>query len=493
MTYEPGTGGRDVSRMSDGLLDESMEELFEQAPCGFLLARPDGTIIRVNQTLLTWTGHNRDDLLAGRRFQDLLTVPGKIFYESQYSPLLQMQGFVKGVAFDLVCRDREPLPVLVDSIQRTGPDSRPVVTATTIVDATERRAYERELVQARRSAEHLATVLSDASDAVLSVTPTGDIQTWNAGARRLFGHSSGEIIGTHVREILCLGEDDELWQQLLVELRAGRPVHREMVGCHSTGHKVDISVALTPHLGLLGEISSVSAIIRDIGERRATERLQQEFLAMATHELRNPLAGIKGNAQLMRRRGAYSERAVDAIVAQANRLDRLVEDLLLASQIEADHLELELEETDLVVEAAAAADAIGVAEVGIRVEASTEPVMVPADRRRLGQVFANLLANAVKYSGEGGEIVVRVDRKEGEAHVAFADQGVGISPEVLPRIFDRFYRAPGAAGRAPGLGLGLYISQRIIEAHGGRIEVESEPAHGSTFTVVLPLHDGQVG
>ena len=359
MADDSGSGGDDDGRMSDELLHESMEDLFEQAPCGFLLTRPDGTIVRVNQTLLSWTGYERDELLSGRRFQDLLTVSGKIFYENQYFPLLRMQGFVKGVAFDLVCRDREPLPVLVDSIQRTGSDSRPVVTATTIVDATDRRAYERELLQSRRSAEHLAAVLSDASDAVLSATPTGEIQTWNAGAGRLFGHSAGEIIGTHLREITCLGEDDDIWQQILVELRAGRPVHREMVGHHSNGHRVDVSVALTPHLGLLGEISSVSAIMRDIGERRATERLQREFLAMATHELRNPLAGIKGNAQLMRRRAAYSERAVDAIVAQANQLDRLVEDLLLASQIEADHLELMLEEIDLVAEVQCRSRCIG--------------------------------------------------------------------------------------------------------------------------------------
>ncbi len=479
--------------MSDELLHESLEELYEQAPCGFLFTRPDGTIVRTNQTLLSWTGHERDDLLSGRRFQDLLTVPGKIFYENQYFPLLRMQGFVKGVAFDLACRDRDPLPVLVDSIQRTGADGRPELIATTIVDATDRRAYERELLRSRRSAEQLATVLSTASDAVLSATPAGEIQTWNAGASRLFGYSAGEIVRTNLRGILCPGEDDAVWQQIMAELRAGRPVHREMVGRHAQGRRVDISVGLTPHLGLLGEMGGVSAIIRDIGERREIERLQREFLAMATHELRNPLTGIKGNAQLMRRRATYSERAVDAIVAQADRLERLVDDLLLASQIEADRLDLVTEETDLVAEARAAADAWGVAETSIRVEAPVESIVVLADRRRLGQVFANLLENAIKYSRDGGEIVVSVGRKEDEARVAFVDRGVGIPPESLPRLFDRFYRAPGAAGQAPGLGLGLYISRRIADDHGGRIEVESELGRGSTFTVVLPLRGGQVG
>jgi PAS domain S-box-containing protein len=362
-----------------------------------------------------------------------------------------------------------------------------VLITTTIVDATDRRAYERELLRSRRSAEQLATVLSAASDAVLSATPAGEIQTWNAGARRLFGYSAHEIIGTHLRGILCLGEDDATWQQIMVELRAGRPVHREMAGKHANGDRVDVSVGWTPHLGLLGEMGGVSAIMRDIGERREIERLQREFLAMATHELRNPLTGIKGNAQLMQRRAAYSERAVNSIIAQADRLERLVADLLLASQIEADHLALAPVDTDLVAEARAAADALGVAEVGIRVEAPVEPILAPVDRQRLGQVFANLLANAVKYSRDGGEIVVRVGRKDDEARVAFIDRGVGILPEIIPHLFDRFYRAPDAAGRAPGLGLGLFISRRIVEAHGGRIEVASEPGRGSTFTVVLPL------
>jgi len=479
--------------MSDELLHESLEELYEQAPCGFLFTRPDGTIVRVNQTLLSWIGHERDDLLSGRRFQDLLTVPGKIFYENQYFPLLRMRGFVKGVAFDLACRDRDPLPVLVDSIQRIGADGRPALIVTTIVDATDRRAYERELLRSRRSAEQLAVVLSAASDAVLSATPAGEIQTWNAGAGRLFGYSAGEIIGTHLRGILCPGEDDAIWQQIMAELRAGRPVHREMVGRHAQGRLVDISVGLTPHLGLLGEIGGVSAIIRDIGERRGIERLQREFLAMATHELRNPLAAIKMNAHLMRLCAAYNERAINTIVVQTDQLDRLVDDLLLASQIEAARLDLMPEETDLVAEARAAADALGVTEASISVEAPSEPIVVWADRLRLGQVFANLLANAVKYSRDGREIVVRVGQKDDEARVAFVDRGVGIPPEALPRLFDRFYRAPGAGAQAPGLGLGLYISCRIAEAHGGRIEVESEPGRGSTFTVVLPLQGGRVG
>lgn len=474
-------------------LHESLEALHEEAPCGFVFTRPDGTIIRVNQTLLSWIGYERDELLAVRRFQDLLTVPGRIFYENQYFPLLRMQGSVRGVAFELTRRDREPLPVLMTSIQRTDADGRPMLITSAILEATDRRAYERELLRSRRSAEQLAAVVIASSDAILSASAAGEIQAWNAGAERLFGYAARDVIGRNVREILSPGTDDADWRGLMAELRAGRPVHLETVGRSAQGRLVDVSVGLTPHPDLLGDLAGVSAIVRDVSERREIERLQQEFLAMAAHELRTPLTGIKANAQLMRHRAAYSERAVDAIVAQADRLERLVEDLLLASLIDADRLDLRPEETDLVAEARAAAESLGTDERGIRLEAPAEPVVVSVDRQRLGQVLANLLTNAIKYSPEGGEIVVRVDRDVDVPRVAVIDQGLGIPREALPRLFDRFYRVAGAVGRAPGLGLGLYISRRIMEAHGGRIEVESEPGRGSTFTVVLPLPASSVG
>jgi len=479
--------------MNDDLRHVSLEELYEDAPCGFVLTRPEGAIVRVNRTILAWTGYEQGELLSGRRFQDLLTVPGKMFYENQYAPLLRMQGFVKEVAFDLLCRGREPLPVLVNAVQRTYADGNPFLIASTLFDATDRRAYERELLRARRDAEQLARIVTASSDAIVRASAAGIVETWNTGAERLFGYAAQEVVGRSLHEILALGQGDAVWPQRVVELQAGRAVHLETVGHHADGRRVDVSVGLTPHMDLLGHLGAISAIVRDIRERRAIERLQQEFLAMATHELRNPVTGIRANAQLMRRRARYSERAVDAIVAQADRLGRLIDDLLLASQIAADRLDLRQEERDLVAEARDAVTYVGESGAAIRVEAPAEPLVASVDRQRLGQVLANLLTNAIKYSPEGGEIVVRLDRRADEVRMAVIDRGVGIPHHALPHLFDRFYRVAGAADRAPGLGLGLYISRRIVEAHGGRIEVESEPDSGSTFTVVLPMQSGPAG
>jgi PAS domain S-box-containing protein len=135
---------------------ESAEELYEHAPCGYFSTLPDGTFARVNQTFLTWVSYSREEVVGRKRFQDLLTLAGKIFHETHYAPLLRMQGAVNEVAFDLVSREGQTLPVLVNTIQRRDPLGAPLLNRTTVFNATDRRAYERELLQARRAAEHAA-------------------------------------------------------------------------------------------------------------------------------------------------------------------------------------------------------------------------------------------------------------------------------------------------------------------------------------------------
>lgn len=475
--------------MSADLVRASLEDLYDDAPCGYIFTLPDGRLALVNKTFVAWTGYERSELLE-TRFQDLLTIPGRIFYENQYAPLLQMQGSVKEVSFDIHCKDGSRLPVIVNSTLRNGAGGQPALIASTIFDATDRQRYEQELRTARERAEQLATIVTAANDAIVRTTPDGTIETWNPGAERLFGYAQAEILGQNLWDILPSLQRDADRHLLLQELKAGRPVYLDGEGNHADGRQVAVSVGLMPHTGLLGELAAISAIIRDISERRALERLQQEFLAMTSHELRHPLTSIKGQAQLMRRRAAYSERAVDAIVEQTDRLGRLIDDLLLASLIEADRFEIRREPVDLVREVSQAVEQIQAEEHPIQIETTASSFLVLGDRQRLGQVFANLLSNAAKYSPAGQEITVRIRTDDTAASVAVADRGVGIPPEDIPRLFSRFYRADGAARRIQGLGLGLYITNRIIHAHDGSIEVKSQLGAGTTFTVTLPRYAG---
>ncbi|WP_262297849.1 ATP-binding protein [Microvirga sesbaniae] len=139
--------------IDQGALTETAEELYESAPCGYLSTLPDGTIIRANQTFLTWIGMERQDLVGHRGFQDLLGIGGRIFYDTHFAPLLRMQGFVNEIAFDLTCADGRKLPVLANTVQKLDAAGRPMVHRITLFNATDRRKYERELLLARQKAE----------------------------------------------------------------------------------------------------------------------------------------------------------------------------------------------------------------------------------------------------------------------------------------------------------------------------------------------------
>lgn len=156
------TGGDDPgARVIAAILEESAEDLYEHAPCGYLSTLPDGTIARVNQTLLDWTGHTRDRLLSGAKFQSLLTIGSQIYYETHYAPLLRMQGFANEIALEIVRPDGRVLPVLVNSTQKRDADGTPLCNRITLFDSSDRRRYERELLLARRKAEQVAKDKAD--------------------------------------------------------------------------------------------------------------------------------------------------------------------------------------------------------------------------------------------------------------------------------------------------------------------------------------------
>lgn len=223
------------------------------------------------------------------------------------------------------------------------------------------------------------------------------------------------------------------------------------------------------------------------------ERLKEQFVSVAAHELKTPVAVMKGYAQALLRTGegipAPQRRMLEAIDRGADRIDRIVADLLDISRLHLDRLELAREKVDLpelvrdVVERMALTTSNHLVSV-----ARTEPAEVQGDRCRLEQVVTNLVDNAIKYSPFGGNVEVEVAVRGREAVVSVGDQGVGIPKDKQPRIFERFYRAhndtPYDYG---GVGVGLYISREIVCRHGGRMWFESEEGRGSIFRFSLPL------
>jgi PAS domain S-box-containing protein len=160
--------------VDERLLEESAQELFDGAPCGYLAMLPDGTIVKVNETFLTWTGYTRETLLAGATFRELLTVPGRIYYDTHIGPLLQLQGFVREVAFDLLRPEGPALSVVLNCTQKRDADGTGLLIKITVFDATDRRQYERELLVARRAAERAAQTERLAREAAERANRTKD-------------------------------------------------------------------------------------------------------------------------------------------------------------------------------------------------------------------------------------------------------------------------------------------------------------------------------
>jgi signal transduction histidine kinase len=230
-------------------------------------------------------------------------------------------------------------------------------------------------------------------------------------------------------------------------------------------------------------------------ELEAASRHKSEFLANMSHELRTPLNAIIGFSQVLREEmvGSVNEKQaeyLDDIISSGNHLLSLINDVLDLSKVEAGHVELEvhpfslreaLERGVLMVRERATEDGVRVAFV-----ADPEVDVVDGDERRIKQVIFNLLSNAVKFTPAGGKVDVSATRINGEVRVSVADTGPGIAPEDLDRIFEEFQQSETGVGEREGTGLGLALSKRFVELHGGRIWLESELGHGSTFTFALP-------
>ncbi|MBA2521074.1 MAG: PAS domain-containing sensor histidine kinase, partial [Chloroflexia bacterium] len=228
----------------------------------------------------------------------------------------------------------------------------------------------------------------------------------------------------------------------------------------------------------------VALLFTNVTERKRWERGQEDFVGMVSHDLGNPLAVVRGWAQLLRRRQTYDATGIDAIIEQTRRMERLVIDLRELVRVETDQVELVLAAVDLVplAHAATARARVQAPSHPVRVEAPPASIMASVDAGRIGQVLDNLLGNAGKYSAPASEITIRVTAGPGTARLQVTDRGAGIPADVLPRLFDRFVRGASPNG-GQGLGLGLYISRMLVEAHGGRIAATSEVGRGSTFTI----------
>jgi two-component system sensor histidine kinase VicK len=340
------------------------------------------------------------------------------------------------------------------------------------------------LATAEAAKAHYHSLFAESVDAILLADEQGHYLDANPAALYMLGYSLEEIRQLSVFDVCAEGKAwlEAAWTSYRQE---GRWQGEARVQ-NKDGNLIPVEIQATTIP--LPDTSLYVTTLRDISERQAVQRLQQEFLAMITHDLKTPLTTIKGYAQLIQRRERYHASGMEVIRQQAEQLQRLINDLLEVTRAETGQLDLQSAMVDLVAMARRVSEQIQLSAPchQLRLETPAYPLNGWWDPDRLTQVWQNLLSNAIKYSPEGGEIRIQIHDRGDEVEVEIRDQGIGIPQAELPHLFERFYRQPEVRQRMPGAGLGLAITKTLVEAHGGRIWVESEVGQGSVFSFSLP-------
>jgi phosphoserine phosphatase RsbU/P len=502
-------------------LPESAEP-YDNAACGLLIIAPDGRIRRVNATLCTWLGWDASDLVGRRRFQDLLTVGCKLFHQTHWMPLLQLQGSVAEVQLDLVDRKGRIHSALVNAtlhpaVNAWQPDTGWVNVAVFI--ATDRRKYEHELLLARRRAEELLArehvaqrgrVLAE--DRLHLALDAAQLRTWSVelpSGRRVYDRGVGALVG---RSDLQQVPAEVYSNAIHVEDRAreraafARAVDPEQRELYSTEYRligldgVERTIRASGRgifddggcaVGFTGVLEDVTAI--KLAEREAQQRavLAEQLVGIVSHDLRNPLNAVLLGTHVLRASELTPQHAriVARISSSAERATRLVADLLDFTQARlGGGLRIAQRDVEVHVLIADCLEEIRLAWPGRMLDIRKRGTGVSRlDPDRLAQVVSNLVSNALTYGAPDQAITItsKVDEDAFELHVH--NHGRPIPGDLLSHIFEPMRRGEQSVKLGSrSIGLGLYIVREIVSAHAGVVTVTSTEEEGTTFLVRLP-------
>jgi len=355
----------------------------------------------------------------------------------------------------------------------------------------------------------LAAIVDSSDDAIISKNLQGIVTSWNRGAERIFGYTAEEMTGQPIVRLMPPDRTDEE-VRILSRLQVGERVdHYETVRIRKDGRRIDVSLTISPIRDSDGVIVGASKIARDITDQKLAlarlaeahdqlkqaDQMKSEFISTLSHELRTPLTAMVGWVQLLRDNPTREElhEGLDIIERNVRIQSQLVNDLLDMSRIESGKMSIDIQRVDLpaVVEGSIESIRPTADAKGIRLTIAFTSVegIVMADKNRVQQIVWNLLTNAIKFTPKGGRVHVTIERVNSHVEVSVTDNGMGIDPENLEAIFERFRQADSSTTRRyGGLGLGLAIAKHLTELHGGGVLARSPGlGKGSTFIVNLPL------
>ena len=489
---ETGQRSRRADFYNRSLLEASVDPL--------VVIGPDGRITDVNRATEAVTGRDRG-ALVGTDFCNYFTAPAQA--RAGYQKAFQ-EGLVRDYPLELRHRDGHVTPVVYNASVYKDENGKVAGVFAAARDVTERRRVEEAL---ERSQERFGSMIDGVRDyAIILLQPDGRVASWNAGAERIKGYSAQEIVGQHFsrfyrREDIAQGKPE---RELRVATAEGR-FEEEDWRVRKDGTYFWANVILTALRDPSGKLNGFVKITRDLTERKLAEdqirryarELKQSnedlerFAYVASHDLQEPLRTLSSFSQLLARRykgklDADADDFINFMVEAATRMQSLINDLLAFSRIGTRGQPFAATGCQEIVEAAKENLQAAIAESGALFTQEPLPTLL-VDRTQLTQLFQNLFSNAMKFRrpGETPRIHVSAAREDRTWHLRVRDNGIGIDPQFFDRVFVIFQRL-NPREEYPGTGIGLAVCKKIVERHGGRIWVESQPGRGSTFHFTVP-------
>lgn len=499
------TAQLELSEVLKRILNASAQMLAGQV--GFIALRaPDS-----NFYLRAGSGLGADKVtMINDHLHDLFTNEAPVNTEVLNKRLRKMSGEIdeklrQSVALPLIFAD-EPLGIIVVFRTYMGSASaNDLQILQSFADQAAIAVHNAQLYESiNQERRRLGAILEHSGDGVMILSADLTIMRMNRALERMTAWQSADAIGLHQDEVIMWDrlESPDLqtvmadgWLEDIEASSDDLSLYVEGDMRRADGLTLSIGITYAPLLSPDGKLANIIANVRDITNFRKAQEMQSTFISVISHELKTPVAIIKGYAATLRRPDVEWDASVirdnlEVIEDEADRLTALIQNLLTTSKLQVEReMTLDIGEVwlDALVNRA-------VNRVSSQSEIHDYVVKFPddfpaiqADETRLRQVMDNLLSNAIKYSPDGGKITVEAYYDPENVTVNVSDEGVGLTLEDQERVFDRFFRVDGKLSRkTQGTGLGLFLSRAIVEAHGGAIYVEGKPGHGSTFSFILP-------
>jgi len=472
-----------------------LNALYEDAPCGYLSFTPDGTIIKINKTLLSWLDLDGSVIVGRQRFTNLISRGGKLYYEMFYYPLLKLQSKVNEINFDFLRADQSTFPALVNSSVVRDENNIILSINATVFDITDRKQYENALLEAKKIADaerNQFKLLSDfIPEMIWTAEANGRIDYANKRLTSFFGVSENGFSEKDIFPKVHAQDRFKLLRNWFQTIHTSENFQIEV-------RLLDVSGIFRWHLIRAhaihtsdGQASKWIGSCTDIDYHVVAIQHLDEFISIASHELKTPITTLKASLQLLRKLIPEDTGLLTTLMSRANnsveKINSLVHDLLHTENIKEGRMVLNKEQVNVAKLLKETCPHIR-AEGKYKLILDCEPeLMTFVDPHRIDQVLVNFVNNAIKYAPDSIEIIISATSNDQGIQLSVKDTGPGIPADKLPYIFDRYYRVNRSEGNYTGLGLGLYICAEIIKQHGGKIGVESNLGEGSTFYFQLPI------